>query len=436
MNFKPRVIRPDDVQLYRPSEKSCGDVVELISRQHTLTDEEIIEYLNGKDLPEDDDGTRSSRNTVNEPLEHKLLRQAYHRRREEIRKLTARWKQGRGDAEIDQDGRLVPIIEPPQPPRANLPPGPPPPGVVNNNVDNNNDNNNDDDFAGLVFQNIDQRQEEQQFYDRERQEAETAIASVVQRLRNQGVPDDEFEVILISPQGTPSDPVHQDPVRGGLQNMTLRRILLGLFAFFAALSFVLLQTFPLFSTPESVTPEFDNLMYEVLNVRLWTSHVKECSSLDNRQERTGTLLSDWRLMFQKIKNNISWKELLYWNSTLSTLTDTNGSLVDCSDGVLHFPNPKQIMSENRMNSRTVEEAEAIEGYINGVDISWSVPCVPNINQKFQQDNNLQCSQMLVVILKNKDNVCTHRRMTNLSCVYNLVTIVSVGYMIISLVNSR
>jgi hypothetical protein len=198
-------------------------VVELISRQHTLTDEEIIEFLNGKDLPDRDDVTRSTRNTVNKPLEHKLLHQAYHRRQEEIRKLTARWKQGRGDAEINQDGRLVPITEPPQPPHANLPPGPQLPGIVNNNVDNNNNNNNnnDDDFEGMVFQNIDQQQEEQQFFERERQEATTTIASVVQRICNQGVPEYDFEVILISPRGTQDDPVHQDPVGGGLQNMTL-----------------------------------------------------------------------------------------------------------------------------------------------------------------------------------------------------------------------
>ena len=120
-------------------------VTEFLACQHLLSDEEILEFISGG---EQQDGDNDETNTINQRVteawiqhnhnscnEHFHLRQAFHRRKTEIRKLAANLRNMLGGARIDEDGRLVPVTEPPQPPRADLPPVG---GDANNNPNANN----------------------------------------------------------------------------------------------------------------------------------------------------------------------------------------------------------------------------------------------------------------------------------------------------------
>ena len=93
-------------------------------------------------------------------------------------------RDGLGGARIDEDGRLVPAMESPQPPRADLPPlgGVPNDNNIDNNLNNANANANDNPqfFPG---NNLNQQEnQEELFLAQKRLETELAIAQAVSGL--------------------------------------------------------------------------------------------------------------------------------------------------------------------------------------------------------------------------------------------------------------
>lgn len=100
-------------------------------------------------------------------------------------------------------------------------------------------------------------------------------------------------------------------------------------------------------------PKFDKLLYDLLNVRSFGTHVQECNGL------------------QRDNENIHWQ-----NSTLSHKKQN----IDCNDGVLHIPsiNVLSQLNENAtkdayLSSQGLEQM--YEPYKNGVNVSWFHECV-------------------------------------------------------------
>lgn len=191
----------EPIQLYRPA-NLCKEVEDLLLREDDFTDEQIRDFISGKPLPP----------KVKETSNVDRWREKFHKRRAEIQELSKQLKTGK--ARIDEYGRLVPVTQPPQPPRANLPPGPqvaavqqPPP---------------------LNF--LGDEDEEEQWIERERREAAETIARAVRQYRQEGIPEDEFEVVLIEPGGI-------NPT-----NLTFRRICIAIFAVVLAFGCIILQT--------------------------------------------------------------------------------------------------------------------------------------------------------------------------------------------------
>jgi hypothetical protein len=155
------------IQLYRPVDSSCHEAKELLERIDLL-DDDILHFLEGK--------PRRPISVVTDD-ENTSLVEAFHERRQEIRELSDKIKSG--GARIDEDGRLVPVTQPPQPPRVQLlaPPHPQPQPAADQNVNN--------------------EEEEQRLHEQDEREAAEAIARAVRRYRDEGVPENEFELILV-----------------------------------------------------------------------------------------------------------------------------------------------------------------------------------------------------------------------------------------------
>jgi hypothetical protein len=306
----------EPIQLYRPA-SACKDTEELLLREDDLTDEEILEFCSGKPLPPLPGEEKENNNS--DPW-----RLQFHQRRAEIREWAEQLKQGR--ARIDEDGRLVPVTQPPQPPRANLPLAPqavaaPPLNILEENND-----------------------AEEQWIEQERREAADAIARAVRRYRQQDIPEHDFEVVLIEPLGVGG----AEPV-----NLTFRRICIAVLAVVTAFVCVILQTLPLLEPPETLDPNFDKLLHELLQVRGLNTHVQYCPGL-HRDE------SD------------NWKDRL-WQNTLGLLLDYSESNQNCNDGVLHIP-AKHVLLGNYMHSSTKEEAVRLKPFAGGINVSWALPC--------------------------------------------------------------
>jgi hypothetical protein len=368
---------------------SQEDLNEFLTCQHLLSDDDILEILSGTgDEKYSTDSWHRLKNN-NRCDERVLLRQAFHRRKHEIRLLTAEYKETRngGTARIDEDGRLVRDTEPPQPPRANLLPVD---NVANNNNDNNNDDNNNNDNGddqrnnpqllrgprndGINFNNnidnlIHQGQLEEQHLEQQRREAEATISLAVQDLRNIRVPGEDFEVILLDPQGRPARNESRNNNNNNrnhnqfLMNLTLRRIAITMFIAIAAFTCALLQILPLSSMKEqlSVNTDFDVLLYELLNVRGWKDHVNECSGglADRSIEKLG-----W---FQKMMMH-------------------KKTMIDCSKGVLHIPSKRVLLEDYSARSSSEQEKTMLQEYSLGVNISWFMPCSDRRPSHLEQQN--------------------------------------------------
>lgn len=296
--------------------------------------EEILRQflLPSKDTDENNVGfskTKASPSTEESSHEHILLRQAFHRRRKQIRDWTEDWMAGddwdeaapeaeangpnrqglrqrrqrrpnhhrRGYIHIDQDGRLVPL--PQLPPIIHI--GPPAPANNNNNnilnINNNDGNANNNNIGGAPPNNLLQRQAQDELLrEQHRREAAAVIDRAVQRYRDEGVPEEDFEVIL---------PGRQHEVgwgrrrggRGGVldrleQHVVLRRVVVAVLTMLAAVACLAIQTAPLLSARDKVRNQatveasaggrdsyFDALLWELLEVRPWKDHVQACPPL-------------------------------------------------------------------------------------------------------------------------------------------------------------
>ena len=150
-----------------------------------------------------------SKNTT-QAKELKVLWKNYHRRREEMRELAAKFV--RGEATIDVDGRLVPLPEVDdededgqrnqaanEERNGNA-------GVGDDRMQNDPMFGDDPGlmgaFLGLGNDFLQEEEMMRRVFDRQEAEAEEAIAEAVERYKREGVPEEDYEVILVPPIGT------------------------------------------------------------------------------------------------------------------------------------------------------------------------------------------------------------------------------------------
>ena len=310
-------------QLLRPHPESYKGAFDLLNRT-SLTKEDVAAYLRGE---------QSVGPAAINPNE-----QAYNNRRREIRELAA--KVTSDEAEIDEHGRLVPTPRPDVPGAQNpVPQGEPvrpaPP-----------------------VHPADHEEEERRWLEREDREAAEAIARAVRRLRQAGVPEEDFELIRIPRR-------EQNAV-----NLTFRRICFAVLAVTTAFVVIMLQTMPLLRTIKQTDLEFDVVLYDLLQVRHFVTHVKHCNGLHRHESNATSLL----------------ERLLAW-------ARRNSTTINCADGVLHIPS-RQVLLES--SSMYQEEYDVLEPYAAGVNVSWFFPCrVPEnleyISDCFPGSNSSSCS---------------------------------------------
>lgn len=294
--------RNESLQLYCPA-GSSEEAVELLD-QVPLTNQDIIDFCGSKPL-------RSP--LAVETDENARLRAKFHERRAEIRDISERLKSG--GARIDDDGRLVAVTGPPQPP-ADLPA---PPQLFN-------------------FNQQDNEQEENRLFVQEQREASESIALIVKRYREHSVPEEDFELILIEPR------------EGANVNLTFRRICLAVLAVVTAFVCVILQTLPLHQPIESLDPHFDGLMHELLHMRPFHVQAMHCPGLHR-------------------EGNSQWSERIF-----QFLFGFQSS-TKCDEGVLHIP-ALYVLLGTYLHSPNEEEVAAIEPFANGINVSWFLPCEP------------------------------------------------------------
>ena len=343
----------EPIQLYRPSSVT-EDTDDFLDRDD-LTDDDIAAFVAGKLLlPKSLDSNQHEGDGIDST--HAAQNEAFRSRRSEIRQLSD--KLAYGEARIDDDGRLVPTGEP-QPPNANLPPGPQP---RNNNEGNNNNNPQVDIglFGGAGGGGGDRQEAEaERIVEQETREAAAAIARAVQRYRDQGVPEEDFEVILIEPRGR------------GTVNLTFRRICIAVLAVVTAFVCVILQTLPLLdSNFDKFDPDFDKLLYDLLHVRFIQTHAKHCPGL----HRQGSMAeAEYNI---DLAHPTRWYQFALLKNHLSQiLRPFQSTSENCDDGVLHIP-AKQVLLESYIQSASPEEAALNKLFARGVNVSWFLPCQP------------------------------------------------------------
>ena len=402
-----------------PSKTRTLLVEEFFACQHLLSDEEVLEFLSGGGEDENDidqrlmDAWRRHRHDSCD--EHFHLRQAYYRRKAEIRRLSANLRNGLGGARIDQDGRLVPATEPPQPPQVNLPPlnnnGP---NVNNNDNLNNNPNNANDNpqlFPGNNFNNLQPEQQEQLFLEQRRRETELAIEHAVRELRRPNrpdgpVPEEDFEVILLDQRGRPvraangvvgaavdgnNDHMNENNDNGPTMNPFLRRIAFGCFTMVALIVCIFVKVLPIgamFSAEGPTDRSFDPLLNKVLVVRDWKDHIRDCSGgLQNRNTSHYDPKWEW---LHKIQG-----------STASA---------DCSDGVLHIP-AKHVL-QSHYSASSVDQEISLREYKNGVDLSWFMPCSEHSLEDAEEQCDMEEIDNQENIQSEQPNTCLQQRNLN------------------------
>jgi hypothetical protein len=277
------------------------------------------------------------RGVVDAPDDVDPHEQAYNARRREIREQAAHVASG--DFEIDEDMRLVPTPRP-TPPGIPLPPlgpgHPAPPHPADN------------------------EEEERRWLEREDHEAAEAVARAVRRYRQGGVPEEDFVLIRIAPR-------QQNTV-----NFTFRRICFAVLAVVTAFVCIMLQTLPLVRSVKHKNLEFDSLMSELLQVRDFYKHVSHCHGLHRRDSHSSRMQS----LLEKIKGH--------------------GAIVNCADGVLHIPAKHLLFDRLHDVSTTQDDYDALEPYLNGVNVSWFLPCrapedAEPISQCFPGSNTSACN---------------------------------------------
>merc|ERR1711915_587376 len=112
-----------------------------------------------------------------------------------------------------------------------------------------------------------------------------------------------------------------------------------------------MQTFDLIQRDViKLDPKFDKLLYDLLNVRSFDVHVKECNGL------------------QRDRHIVQ-----------NTYNQRRRNTIDCNDGVLHIP-PIHILQDLDLNASVDEELikigldDVYRPYRLGVNVSWFHEC--------------------------------------------------------------
>jgi len=276
------------VQLFRPRPGN-DDAIHALLQLANPTKQDVFDRLNGSvSFP-----PRCL--TENE--------KAYYARRAQIYQWAAQVETG--GAHIDEHDRLV-LATAPEP----LPP------VNQEPVDLRHPEAEDD--------------EERRWLQQEERDAVMAISKAVKRYRQQGVPEEDFQLIHV-PTKAPSSSV----------NYTFRRVCFAILAVVTAFACIMLQTLPLLNyvTPSNLV--FDKLIVELLQVRHFRQHAVHCTEL-NRDDTPNWLFG-------------------------------NAPAINCAKGVLHIPS-KFVVLEEYLKASSQREMDALENYIAGVNVTWFMPC--------------------------------------------------------------
>jgi hypothetical protein len=206
-----------------------------------------------------------------------------------------------GRAIIDEDDMLVPL--------ETQAPGPQQPVLIFSPVNNN-------------------EQQEEQWVEQEQRETAEAIVRSVAHYREQGVPEEDFELIIIPPRETTA-------------NLTFRSICFAVVAVVSAFIVLILQTLPSLVSPDALDPYFDKLMYELVFVRHFQAHLKHCPGLhrNGSKQRRDQILQ--KLGFAPAK----------------------------------YCDAKHAILDKYLQASTEEDATLLKPFKDGVNVSWTIPCV-------------------------------------------------------------
>lgn len=274
-----------NIQYFRYKNAQREQQAWLLLERENLTTDEIIQFCN--DIEEF-------------PLEETNAQQlAYRTRRQELRRLlTALDSSGTttGGAFIDRQGRLVPIQDgenqgPPLPPLPDL---------------NPNRNNVNGEEEAPARNNNPPRLDHHQ-------EATDAIERALERYRQEGVREDDLQLIRLE---IPNDPL--------VNPLTMRRILIAVAAVVLAYVSMLIQTLTQPTAP--VFSAEDPLPSVILHQRGFAEHLVACGTLTNRSR--GVSSTKWFLQTP---------------------------VTDCSDGVLMIPSVQHLtQSSQKARNEAVE----------------------------------------------------------------------------------
>lgn len=299
---------------------------------------------------------------------------AYYRRREQMRKLAAKFESG--ESTIDVDGRLVPVV------------------------------GGDGPHEGS-HSNGEERRER---IDRD----ENRLATAVDRIDAAGGPnigdsDRDVEFIPIIPTNGTRDRVYRYAVRGpgepapavvgpaaaAAWRLSLRRICFAVLAVVFAFVCIMLQTLPLLNA--SFNPEhliFDGILHELMVVRDISDHIHNCDSLDrtspshslsgsSESSSLSLLRPFWPFGF--LENRFDCGDAVLHIPSVEILSDrysaTNSRSVRVQQKLRQIGDQIGDLAETVRNTATKQDASArrsmlLHGpYKNGVDVEWPTPCV-------------------------------------------------------------
>ena len=281
---------------------------------------------------------------------HNAQQKAYRARRNELQRLTRALRHGR--ARIDDDLRIVPVLQqnPPQPPAMDLPPPPRNNHLAAPQQQQRPEHDNDD-------------EDQQQWLTQQERAAADAIARAVERYRQKGVSDQDLCLVPVPPLLPRDDDDDNDDLAAV---MTFRRICVAVLAVATAFIGIMLQQTLFFQTTTTSSGTHDTmmmdtkLMHQLLHdVKLLVPHVQQCG-LSRATNMGPTARSGW------YDSLVGW----WWrdNRRIST--------VDCSDGVLHIPALQTVINAF-VKSKSSEEVAMLKPFVtHGVNESWFFPCAP------------------------------------------------------------
>jgi hypothetical protein len=324
------------MQLYCPKPGSNKSIIALLDSSKEIQVQDILEYLNGKNI-------EKSLISCYNKLDHDM--EKFHERRKQRVHFASLVE--RGGAQLDANLRLV-LHRGPNP-LPDLQPDHPP---MRGNVHGQNE---DIQFGRVVPPAIplllDNDEEDQRFSEIEERAAAETISQMVHSYRNEKVPEESFFLISIKENRQPPDSVI----------LTFRRILIAIFSIFIAITCVIVQSFPIPSNIPISTSHVDKLLPELLHVRDFAFHLRNCLGL---QWEANPITS----MFTRIS-----------------------STPDCSDGVLIIPSIKDLGSYYQSFNLTENYNYGIQKYTTGINLSWNLHCeIPVKDEKYKAKSERKC----------------------------------------------